>query len=351
MKSSKTILVTGGAGYIGRIFVETLKEAGFTPLVIDNFSTGHRESVRGICYEECDLSKEEEVSYLLFRLPPIEAIFHFAAKALVSESCQDPIGYLQNNVQASLQVGRIMREKHIPYLVHSSSCAVYGMPKTLPIQESDPMEPMHPYGESKKLSELLLNQLAVSSHFKVVHLRYFNPAGSLRGKFGEHHEPETHLIPAVIRAATEGDDFCLYGDTYPTVDGSAVRDLIHIEDLLEAHMCAFRYLEMKDSPVSSAFNIGCGKGITVKEVIQSAEKLFGKKIKVKTMPNRPGDPPALYASVDRAKSVLTWEPHKTLEDMLQDHALFLENSGMMPSPSKEDGSARDESFSKRKFKE
>jgi len=299
------VLVTGGAGYIGSHTAKTLSKSGHEPVVLDNFSAGHRWAVKWGPLAEGDLADLEFVRTTLrdFR---IEAVIHFAADALVGESVANPRKYYWNNVVNSLRLADTMVELGVKHIVFSSSCATYGEPKQVPISEDHPQQPVNPYGETKLVIERILRDYDPAYGLRWIALRYFNAAGAdPDGELGEDHDPESHLIPIAIQAAL-GRRPCLeiYGTDYPTPDGTAIRDYIHVTDLARAHVQALEYLA--GGGASTAVNLGTGEGHSVREVIAAIGKLG--KVPAREGPRRAGDPPALVAEVSRARQVLGWTP-------------------------------------------
>lgn len=299
------ILVTGGAGYIGSVVVEELIRDGHNVTVYDNLSKGHRESVTpGAQFFEAELLDQETLTRTL-RTQRIEAIIHMAADSLVGESVEQPNKYYQNNVVAGLAVLEAMRMSGVERLVFSSTAAVYGEPAKQPIEESDPTGPTNTYGETKLAFERALSWYSRAYNFHYAALRYFNAAGAT-ARCGEWHDPETHLIPIVLQvAAGKRSHVEVYGDDYPTPDGTCVRDYIHVVDLARAHVMALDILETR----SAVYNLGCGgAGYSVREVVEAAREVTGKEIAVKVGPRRPGDPAVLVASSERIKRELGWSP-------------------------------------------
>ncbi len=309
------VLVTGGAGYIGSILVDQLLERGFHVVVLDDLSTGHRQAVaRGAGFVQGGVGNRELVEALLER-ERIEAIIHLAAFALVAESVAQPRKYVTNNVTAARVLLEAAGSAKVRRFVFSSSCAVYGHPATIPITEDTPQVPVNPYGETKRDFERLLAQFGPQHGLAVVSLRYFNAAGASEQR-GEDHDPETHLIPNVLatalgqRAALE-----VYGTDYPTADGTAVRDYVHVTDIADAHL---RALDVRlDDGSAVAVNLGTGEGRSVREVVEAARRVTGRPVPTVERPRRPGDPPELVAAVGRAASVLGWRAaHSSLEEIL-----------------------------------
>ena len=309
------VLVTGGAGYIGSILVDQLLERGFHVVVLDDLSTGHRQAVaRGAGFVQGGVGNRELVEALLER-ERIEAIIHLAAFALVAESVAQPRKYVTNNVTAARVLLEAAGSAKVRRFVFSSSCAVYGHPATIPITEDTPQAPVNPYGETKRDFERLLAQFGPQHGLAVVSLRYFNAAGATEQR-GEDHDPETHLIPNVLAAAL-GKRAALevYGTDYPTPDGTAVRDYVHVTDIADAHL---RALDVQlDDGSAVAVNLGTGAGRSVREVVEAARRVTGRPVPTVERPRRPGDPPELVAAVGRAASVLGWRAaHSSLEEIL-----------------------------------
>ena len=299
------ILVTGGAGYIGSVVTEELINAGHQTIVYDNLSYGHREAVHpSAAFVKGDLLDGETLRSVL-REHAIEAVMHLAAFALVGESVTHPAKYYQNNLVGGLSLLNAMRECGVKRLVFSSTCATYGEPATVPIDESLPNNPTNPYGESKLAFERALKWFDSAYGLRYASLRYFNAAGATE-RCGEMHDPETHLIPLVLQAAAGvREDVQIFGDDYPTRDGTCVRDYIHIVDLADAHILALGTLDER----SAIYNLGCGgNGYSVREVIETAREVTGREIKTRTAPRRPGDPAVLIASSEKIKRELGWEP-------------------------------------------
>jgi UDP-glucose 4-epimerase len=302
------ILVTGGAGYIGSHMVKLLVDRGDEVTVLDDLSTGHADAVRGGAFVQGDIANAEQTAKLL-RDRDIEAVIHFAAASLVAESVADPLKYYARNVAGTAALVRAMREAGVGKLVFSSTAAVYGDPQRLPIDEDHPKEPTNPYGSSKLAIERMLAECSSAYGLRAASLRYFNAAGAdAAAGLGERHEPETHLIPLVLRAAATGTAVSVFGHDYPTRDGTCVRDYIHVADLCDAHLLALEWLGRGGK--FDCFNLGNGDGATVLEVIQAARRVTRKEILINEAPRRPGDPPALVADATRAKRVLGWRPKR-----------------------------------------
>jgi UDP-arabinose 4-epimerase len=304
---SKTVLVTGGAGYIGSHACKALARAGYAPVVLDSLVYGHRDAVRWGPFVEGDLADRRLLGDTLRRFD-IAAVMHFAAFAYVGESTTKPALYFANNVVNSLGLLEAMRETGVKTIVFSSTCATYGIPDTVPIREDMPQRPVNPYGESKLMVERMLHWQGQAHGLGHVALRYFNAAGAdPEGETGEHHEPETHLIPLILDVALgKRAQIDIYGTDYPTPDGSAIRDYIHVTDLAEAHVLALGHLE-RGGP-STALNLATGQGYSVREVIAAAERVTQRRIPRRESARRPGDPPALVADPGRARKLLAWTP-------------------------------------------
>ncbi len=311
------VLVAGGAGYIGSNMVRKLIEKKHSPVVFDNLSTGHKQLLaKKVPFVKGDLRCFEDISAAL-KKHKVDAVMHFAAAALVGESVTNPLKYYDNNVSATVQLLKAMQQAKIKYFIFSSTCAVFGEPKRIPMVEDDPKSPVNPYGESKWMIETILKDHAKATDFRYVALRYFNACGAHpSGEIGELHEPEAHLIPNILKVLTgEKKELQIFGDDYDTPDGTCVRDYVHIEDLAEAHLAALEYL--KKGNKSDAFNLGSGNGYSVKEIVQEVEKVTGKKVKVRMCPRRPGDPAKLIATSEKALKILGWKPHLGLDEIVR----------------------------------
>ena len=308
------VLVTGGAGYIGSVVASQLVRAGHETVVLDDFSRGHAAAVP----EEARPVRGNLLDAGLVRetlAEGFDGVLHFAALSLVGESVREPERYYRNNVCGTLNLLEAMRESGAEKLVFSSTAAVYGEPEVVPISEADPALPTNPYGSSKLAVDRLIGAVAGAHGLAATSLRYFNVAGA-SGRFGEDHHPETHLIPLVLQAAAEGTSVKVFGTDYPTRDGTAVRDYIHVEDLGRAHLLA---LEAAEAGEHRVYNLGNGSGFSVREVVEAARSVTGRSIEAVEAPRREGDPPALVAASDRIRSDLGWEPEKPgLEGMISD---------------------------------
>jgi UDP-arabinose 4-epimerase len=312
---SKAVLVTGGAGYIGSHACKALAAAGYTPVVFDNLIYGHRDAVRWGPFVEGDLAERALLAQTLRRFD-IAGVLHFAAFGYVGESMTKPERYFGNNVVNTLGLLEAMREADVKRIVFSSSCATYGIPQTVPIREDTPQRPVNPYGESKLMVERMLHWYEVAHGLGHVSLRYFNAAGAdPQGEIGEHHEPETHLIPLVLDTALgRRAQVDVFGTDYPTPDGSAIRDYIHVTDLADAHVRALQHLERGGA--GAALNLATGQGHSVLAVIAAAERVTGRHIARRNSPRRPGDPPVLVADATLAGKALGWTPRLSDLDSL-----------------------------------
>lgn len=298
MTNLTSVLVTGGAGYIGSHACKALKLAGFNPVAFDNLSTGHADAVRFGPLVQGDVRDAGAVAAAL-RGHDARAIIHFAASAYVGESMRDPGRYYDNNLGGMIGLLKGAAEAGVQQIVFSSSCATYGVPASLPIAEDCPQDPINPYGRTKLICELMLRDHAEAHGLRFVALRYFNAAGAdLQGDLGERHDPETHLIPLALRAAAGVAPLQVFGTDYPTQDGTCIRDYIHVSDLARAHVLAVRHL--LDGGESLALNLGTGHGLSVRQIIDGVEKLTGLPLEVNWGPRRAGDPPSLTADVDLA---------------------------------------------------
>ena len=304
---NKVILVTGGAGYIGSHAVKELRTQGLVSLVYDNLSTGHQWAVKKDELIKGDLGDISQLQQILRQKNPV-AIMHFAASSLVSESVERPEFYFRNNVINTLNLLEAMLASGVKYFIFSSSAAVYGNPHHIPIPEDHPLEPVNPYGEGKVFVEKALSWYGKIHGLKYVSLRYFNAAGAdPEGELGETHDPETHLIPRILEVALDKrPSIEIYGIDYDTVDGTCIRDYIHVTDLAQAHILALEALF--DGHPSRVYNLGNQKGFSVNEVVEAAREVTGHPIPTKESPRRPGDPPVLVASSERIKKELGWKP-------------------------------------------
>jgi UDP-glucose 4-epimerase len=314
-----TILVTGGAGYIGSHTVLALKRAGYEVVILDNLVYGHRDLVEQVLQVELVVGDTGDRPLLdnLFASHDIDAVMHFSAYAYVGESVADPAKYYRNNVIGTLTLLEAMLAASVKKFVFSSTCATYGVPSIVPITEDHPQDPINPYGATKLMVERILSDFAEPYNFKSVRFRYFNAAGAdASGLLGEDHNPETHLIPLVLLAALgKRESISIFGTDYPTPDGTCVRDYIHVSDLADAHVLGLEYL-LKGGD-SEVFNLGNGNGFSVREVIETAKQVTGREIPVVECLRRPGDPPALIGSGEKASKILGWQPqYSSLKDIL-----------------------------------
>ena len=301
------VLVTGGAGYIGSVTASVLLQRGHEVEILDDFSTGHRAAVPAGAFLRTGALQDAACLDAAFRRP-FDAVVHLAAFSLVGESVRDPLRYWRNNVGGTLALLDRVSRGGARRFVFSSSAAVYGEPPQHPITEAAPCAPVNPYGQTKLAMERALADAAAAHDIGAVALRYFNAAGASE-PLGEDHAPETHLIPRLLRSLlVEGEEFAVFGDDYPTPDGTCIRDYIHVLDLADAHALA---LEAADRPGFLALNLGTGSGHSVREIIQAAETVTGRTLVPAIQPRRPGDPARLVASHDRAREVLGWRPRRS----------------------------------------
>jgi UDP-glucose 4-epimerase len=305
-----SILVTGGAGYIGSHTVLALKQAGYDVVILDNLVYGHRDLVEKVLQVELIVGDTSDRSLLddLFKTHNFAAVMHFSAYAYVGESVTDPAKYYRNNVLGTLVLLEAMLAASIKNFVFSSTCATYGVPDVVPIPENHPQNPINPYGATKLMVERILSDFDVAYGLKSVRFRYFNAAGAHpEGLLGEDHNPETHLIPLVLMTALgKRESISIFGTDYPTPDGTCIRDYIHVSDLADAHILGLEYL-LKGGD-SEFFNLGNGQGFSVREVIAAAAQVTGANIPVTECDRRPGDPPSLIGSGEKARKILGWHP-------------------------------------------
>ncbi len=315
--SLKTILVAGGAGYIGSHMVALLTEKGYDVVVADNLCTGHWQAVKDAKLRVGDV---RDAAFLdrVFTEFPIDGVINFAAFSLVGESVTDPLKYYGNNVSGAISMLTAMKEHKVDKIVFSSTAATYGEPEKQPIEETDRTEPTNPYGASKLAIEGLLKWSRRAYGIRYAALRYFNAAGSnTEAGIGEDHSPETHLIPIVLQCALgKRDHVGIYGGDYPTPDGTCLRDYIHVRDLASAHLLALEYLDRGGE--SGPFNLGTGSGYSVKQILDAARKVTGKPIPAVVEPRRAGDPSVLIASSRKAMDKLGWKPERDLEQIVSD---------------------------------
>lgn len=300
------ILVTGGAGYIGSHIVKGLIELDEDIIVVDNLETGHRDSVVGGKLLVGDL-RDKDFIKSVFDNNDIEGVIHFAANSLVGESMENPYKYYENNIYGTLCLLKEMVDHNVDKIVFSSTAATYGVPKEIPIREDNLTNPTNVYGETKLGMEKMFYWFSQAHKLNYVSLRYFNAAGADEsGLIGERHDPETHLIPNILRAAKNNEPVNMFGDDYPTEDGTCVRDYIHVTDLADAHIKAFNFL--RENKENRIYNLGSQNGFSVKEVIDEVGRVLDKKIDINIMDRRPGDPPTLIASSEKIRRELGWEP-------------------------------------------
>ena len=311
-----TVLVNGGAGYIGSHAVKALQAAGHTVVVFDNLSAGHAAAVGNATLVEGDVRDTARVEATL-RRHAVTAVMHFAALLSVGESVRDPARYYDHNVRGSLSVLDAMMAVGVQRLVLSSTCAVYGDPLTTPIDEDHPTNPINAYGESKLVVERALAHYGRAYGLRTIALRYFNAAGAdAEGDLGEDHDPEIHLIPRAIEAACGGAPLQVFGDDYPTADGTCQRDYVHVSDLAAAHLRALEALET--GPATRVYNLGTGRPHSVREVILAIERVTGRRVATEPAPRRPGDPAVLSASADRIERELGWQPaYLNLDEVIE----------------------------------
>jgi UDP-glucose 4-epimerase len=322
MDKQPTVLVTGGAGYIGSHAVLALKEAGYRVVVLDNLVYGHLdivETVLNVEFVQGDIGDRPLLDQV-FQTYPIDAVIHFAAYAYVGESVTNPAKYYRNNVVGTLTLLEAMVQAEVFKIVFSSTCASYGNPHQIPIPEDHPQSPINPYGMSKLMVEQILEDFDRAYGLRSVRFRYFNAAGAdPQGRIGEDHSPETHLIPLVLLTALgQREHITVFGTDYKTPDGTCIRDYIHVTDLADAHILGLKYL--LDDGETSVFNLGNGEGFSVKEVITAAREVTGLPITVEEGPRRPGDPAILIGSATKARKVLGWDPQYNQIEVILDHA-------------------------------
>jgi UDP-glucose 4-epimerase len=320
------VLVTGGAGYIGSVVAALLVAAGHEVTVLDDLSTGHADAVpAGATFVKGTL-RDDAAAVLS---DGIEAVLHFAAKSLVGESVANPAKYWSNNLGGTLALLEAMREMRVRTIVFSSSAAVYGEPERTPISETDPTRPTSPYGETKLAVDTALTEFARLYGFGAASLRYFNVAGAYHAAdghwFGERHNPETHLIPTVLASAVGGGPVQIFGDDYPTLDGTCLRDYIHVDDVADAHLLA---LDACRAGQHKVYNLGHGAGFSVYEVIDVCRQVTGRDIATEVVPRRPGDPAVLVASSERIEAELGWHPVRDLHAMAADAWAFTQARGL-----------------------
>ena len=319
------ILVTGGAGYIGSFMVRHLAENGFEVVIADNLSQGHRDAVIGYRLQVIDLVTEKEKLNLLFEKERFNGVVHMAGFIQMDESFKNPSKYFRNNITSAINVLDSMVKYHVSNFIFSSSAGVYGNPESLPIKENDKKEPLNPYGETKYMIEKMLGWYDQAYGLKFMAIRYFNAAGAaLDGSIGEDHPDESHLIPLVIKAGLKHEKFTIYGNDYKTNDGTCIRDYIHVLDLVETHEIALR--KLLGGSQSNYYNAGVGRGYSNKEVVEMVRKVTGLTINLEYGPRREGDADILYASIDKIKKDLNWQPKYDLGKIIQSTYLWHKNN-------------------------
>jgi UDP-arabinose 4-epimerase len=320
--SVQRILITGGAGFIGSHTAKLLAASGLEPVVYDNLTTGNRDSVRWGPFVHGDILDTPHLARTITRYRPL-AVIHFAASAYVGESVEDPAKYYRNNITGTQSLLDACLQSGVDKVIFSSSCATYGVPSQLPIGEGTPQEPINPYGRTKLIAEHMLRDYAAAYGLRYVALRYFNACGAdPEGEIGEWHDPETHLIPRALMATAGAIPFLeVFGDDYDTADGTCIRDYIHVSDLAEAHIRAFRHLEAGGT--SLAVNVGTGRGSSILEILDAIRRVTGRKVPIRMHPRRAGDPPALYANPALARSTLGFSAeHSDLDTIVRTAAPF-----------------------------
>lgn len=325
MSNQKKILITGGAGYIGSFTVRVLQKNGYQVVIFDDLSAGHEEAIKGFRLVKGNLVKDQNLLEGLFAQEKFEAVMHFAAFIQMGESFRKPEKYFRNNVLGSLNLLEATIKAGVDKFIFSSSAGVYGEPEKLPIKEEDAKNPANPYGETKLMIERMLFWLNKAYGLRSVAIRYFNAAGAaLDGLMGEDHPTESHLIPLAIKAALTGQQFNIFGQDYPTADGTCIRDYIHVLDLAEAHLSALKALE--GGAQNTVYNAGVGKGYSNLQIVEMIKKVTGISLRVKFGPRRPGDAAALYASSRKIKKELGWEAkYSNLETIIKTAWLWHKN--------------------------
>jgi UDP-glucose-4-epimerase GalE len=326
---SNAILVTGGAGYIGSHTCKALARAGHVPVVYDSLFRGHARAVRWGPLERGEVTDVARLREAIRTHRP-SGVIHFAALTYVGESAQDPLGYYRTNVGGTMALLDAMQAEGVTRIVFSSTCATYGPPEVNPIREDTPQHPISPYGESKLMVERILRDAAAAGGPSAVALRYFNAAGAdPEGELGEAHDPETHLIPLALRAARgTAPPLTVFGDDHPTPDGTCIRDYIHVSDLARAHVKALHHAGTEAGRGFSAFNLGTGTGVSVREILDGVRKTTGREVPFAFGPRRAGDPPALVADAGLAARVLDWRPERSdLDTILSTAWAWMEGGG------------------------
>lgn len=313
------ILIVGGAGYIGSHVNKLLNESGYETIILDNLSYGHKEAVQWGTLEECDIKNIDDIEEI-FTKYDIDAVMHFSSFIEVGESVTNPEKYYTNNVVNTMNLLKVMLKHNVKKFIFSSTCATYGVPQKIPLTEDHPQNPINPYGWTKLMVERILKDYDTAYGLKSIILRYFNASGADEsGLIGENHNPESHLIPLILDAAIgKREDIKIYGTDYDTPDGTCIRDYIHVNDLADAHIKALEYLN--ENNTSNEFNLGNGKGFSVREVIESVKKVTGRQFKVSETPRREGDPAVLIGSAQKAKDLLGWNPQYVQIDQIVETA-------------------------------
>jgi UDP-glucose-4-epimerase GalE len=314
MNTKPTVLVVGGAGYIGSHAARVLRKHGYEVVIYDNLCTGHESLARGFPLVQADIA---DTAKLKAALANVSAVMDFAAHAYVGESVENPRKYFRNNVEAGLNLLNTSLDCGVKFFVFSSTCAVYGVPERVPIAEDNPRNPINPYGITKMLFERAMETYDHAYGLRYASLRYFNAAGADEsGEIGERHDPETHLLPVALNAAAgKGPELQVFGEDYPTPDGTCVRDYVHVNDLAEAHVSALKMLLAGGS--SLAANLGTGQGYSVRDILRAVEKTTGRAVPHRIVPRREGDPPALVANPALAQRVLGWRAQRGLDQIVQ----------------------------------
>ena len=309
----KKILVVGGAGYIGSITVHQLKKNGFEPIIFDNLENGHEDAIKGFSLYRGDLRNYDNIDKAIEYIKP-DSIIHFAGYLSVGESVENPLKYFHNNVLGSINLLKSIKKYNINKIIFSSTCATYGQPEILPVNEQEKMHPESPYGESKLMVEKIIQSL--SGSINSISLRYFNVAGALpNGSIGEDKQPYATIIPLAIKSIIDKTRFTLNGKNYGTHDGTCIRDYIHVVDLADAHIAALKKLETYKG--FDVFNVGVGKGYSNLEIIKMIETVSAKKVNVIEGPNRPGDPVEIFSDNSKIKSKLNWMPRYNLKNIIE----------------------------------
>lgn len=310
------VLVIGGAGYIGSHTVKALQNAGHSVIIFDNLSSGHNKEIENVHVVQGDIRSKKDLDQI-FNGKNFDAVMHFAAKIEVKESMIDPGAFYENNVLGTINILQEMRNHDIKTIVFSSTAAVYGMPEHIPITEDSKLSPINTYGESKLMVEKIIKDYHRSYGLNGVILRYFNAAGaSTDGSNGEMHNPESHLIPIMIKKLLHNEPITINGKDYDTPDGTAIRDYVHVQDIAQAHVLALEYANFEKA--FNIFNIGTGNGFSIKQVVEALEKVTGKEMKVEYGPRREGDPSQLVASSEKIRQTLGWEPqYSNIETIIQ----------------------------------